>query len=264
MEQIKFEPHNLEGHQAPIIYHRFPQEKVPRNIANWHDNIELLYGIRGQGDVLCGGIHHSLGPGDLVIVNSNELHLVDERRQPEYHVLIVDTGFLQSSGLPVKSLYFQPAVRDEAVGLLLDEAVREITGTAPFRTAGIRGSVLRLMVYLARCYASPLSDHREHTDSGIKHAMGYIRSNYSRHLTLDEIARQAKLSKFHFSRSFKAATGMTFTAFVNGIRCRNAKKLLELGVPVNRAATLCGFDNSSYFSRTFRQVIGCLPSEIRK
>ena len=47
---------------------------------------------------------------------------------------------------------------------------------------------------------------------------------------------------------------------VNLIRCAEAKRLIENGMPVSNAATACGYENLSYFSRTFQKVFGKLPS----
>ena len=58
---------------------------------------------------------------------------------------------------------------------------------------------------------------------------------------------------------------MTVVAYINATRCRNARNLL-LGQKhsVSEVAALCGFENSSYFSKTFKAVMGCLPSDLIK
>ena len=90
-----------------------------------------------------------------------------------------------------------------------------------------------------------------------------MKSNYGERLTLEKIAEEAGLSKYYFARAFKKTTGMTVVSFLNIIRCRYARGLLlNKKHSVREAAYLCGFENDSYFSKTFKKVMGYLPSEV--
>ena len=59
-------------------------------------------------------------------------------------------------------------------------------------------------------------------------------------------------------------TGNTIVCFINTLRCMEEKRLIENGMQVSVAAYACGFDNLSYFSRTFQRVVGALPSAYKK
>ena len=81
-------------------------------------------------------------------------------------------------------------------------------------------------------------------------------------LTIDEIADEVGLSKYHFSREFKKVTGLTIVSYINIVRCRNAEKLLiKNEYSVHDIAVKCGYENDSYFSKTFKKHMGMLPSE---
>ncbi|MBR6603969.1 MAG: AraC family transcriptional regulator, partial [Clostridia bacterium] len=47
-------------------------------------------------------------------------------------------------------------------------------------------------------------------------------------------------------------------------RCKKASELISEGLSVSEAALKCGFSNMSFFTRTFREYIGCLPSKFNK
>ena len=60
--------------------------------------------------------------------------------------------------------------------------------------------------------------------------------------TLDALAAQAGVSKFHLSREFKSTTGLTVVTFINLCRCTEARRLIEEGCSVSEAAATCGFE----------------------
>ena len=99
----------------------------------------------------------------------------------------------------------------------------------------------------------------------IKQAIGLIRSQSDHDISLDSISKFVGLSKYYFAREFRRVTGHTFVSYVNLIRCEKAKKLLaENQLRIGDIGRACGFDNQSYFTRTFRLQTGMLPSEYRE
>lgn len=97
-------------------------------------------------------------------------------------------------------------------------------------------------------------------------AMNYISENLHRDLTLDEIARSAFFSTFHFHRIFKAVVGETPGEFARRLRLEAAaNRLLS---PKNESVTVIaldmGFTSSQNFARSFRKHFGMTPSMFRK
>ena len=99
----------------------------------------------------------------------------------------------------------------------------------------------------------------------INKSIAYIDSNYMICITLDDIAKVTGLSRFHFSRIFKLATGHTFKDYLNIKRLEAAKKLLKFPeINISQACYSVGFKDVSYFSRTFKKYEGINPSSYRK
>ena len=95
--------------------------------------------------------------------------------------------------------------------------------------------------------------------------MKYINSRLTEHVSVDDIADHISISKYHFCREFKKETGYTVVGYINLMRCLKAKKLLASGeYTVSEAARECGFENLSYFSKTFKTVTGTLPAAHKK
>lgn len=97
-------------------------------------------------------------------------------------------------------------------------------------------------------------------------AMNYISDNLERDLALEEIARAAHFSAFHFHRIFKAVTGEPVFGFVRRLRLEwAANRLLSKPLEdVTSVAMECGFSSSQNFAKAFRAKFGMSPSAFRK
>jgi len=99
----------------------------------------------------------------------------------------------------------------------------------------------------------------------IEHTKQYLYENYSRALSLSEIAWEVKLSGEHLCRSFKEDTGITVFAYLRNLRIEAAKGLLTSSkLKITEIADRCGFGSSSVFSRTFLKAVGCTAVEYRR
>ncbi|WP_084312954.1 helix-turn-helix domain-containing protein [Desulfobulbus elongatus] len=96
--------------------------------------------------------------------------------------------------------------------------------------------------------------------SSLYKALLYIDKNFHKSVTLDMVAKETAMSRFHFSRQFKQYTGLSFKQYLNRKRVRMAKELIcRHGYSVTEACFAVGFNDSSYFSKVFREVEGCSP-----
>lgn len=93
----------------------------------------------------------------------------------------------------------------------------------------------------------------------------YIEDNLTRRITLDDLARQCRLSPFHFARCFRQTTGLAPHQYVTGRRIEYCKRLLmTTALPVQDIAWTAGFENLSHFRRQFAAQIGVLPGALRQ
>jgi AraC-like DNA-binding protein len=101
--------------------------------------------------------------------------------------------------------------------------------------------------------------------SCIKKAIGFIRSECQREITLDEVCQLVGLSKYYFAREFKRITGQTIVNYINITRCENAKVMLcESDSSIAQISLQCGFSDQSYFTRVFKATTGISPTKYRK
>jgi AraC family transcriptional regulator len=97
----------------------------------------------------------------------------------------------------------------------------------------------------------------------INRAVAYVQRNLTESLQLEDVARVAAFSSFHFHRIFKATMGETLSAFVKRVRLERALYLLSHrdGATLTEIALACGFASSSEFSRSFRKRYGVAPRQ---
>lgn len=267
MNISKYEPHIIKDKLIPFFFHA---DIVGKNgqpcDLNWHTNIELLYCTEGKGNVICEATRYPLKKGDIFVVNTNKLHIVTSDEQVRYFCLILDNSFCTENGIDTEYLHFKELIHDEQLNSLFVDIADAFGSFDICRATKIRCAVLKLLIKLRSDYTE--SDMRELTDNSqsmerIKNAMCYIRQNLAKTFTLDEIADYVGISKYYLTREFKKITGQSVFEYINIVKCANARRLISDGYPVSAAARSCGFENMSYFSRTYKKYIGSSPSSIK-
>ena len=270
MTKPLFESHNNMTREVPMIFHHdYISSYNKPELFNWHPNIEILYVTSGEGKCVIATEEYEMKKGEIyiIIINSNLIHLVRSDYEVNYYCLIVDSEFCEHNSIPTEQLEYIPRVSDSEAMELFEKIIKAFSAKREFKEAEIKISVLSLLLFLSRKY---IDSERKFTpkipssDENIKLAIGYIKSHYNQKLTLEEIANEAGLSKYYFLREFKSVTKMTPINYINSVRCEYAKKMLLKNIySIHEIAVRCGFENDSYFSKTFKKHIGCLPSEFK-
>ena len=99
----------------------------------------------------------------------------------------------------------------------------------------------------------------------VENALKYMRHNYFREITLDNVANYVKLSKEYFCSYYKKKTGENFLDSLTRHRIEMSKKLLaNTTLTINQVAESVGYRSASYYHKTFKLSCGMSPSEFRK
>ena len=235
--------------------------------ANWHDNIEVQLCKSGEGRVLLDGEPLPLRAGEIVLVNSNVIHHTGADGRIVYSCLIIDKKFCADADIDTSSLLFRSDIGNDGelrdIFLEIERAYADISD--PCRVARLRMLILSMLVILRERYTvSRLPIKKEDIAfSNVKGAVDFIREHYAEKITLDLLAKSVYTDKYILSRQFKRIMGQTVIEYVNGYRIRIAATLLREGHTAAEAAHVCGFNNLSFFSRTFKKYTGTLPSEYK-
>lgn len=266
----RYEIHKIADPSLPFLFYNYRiRPNRINNTCNWHENIEILLVTQGTGVIQNNEDRLPVQAGDLVVVNANSLHSVSSIDEMHYLCLIIDRSFCLANHFDSNNVRFAPLIRDEKINGLIEAFQQEFTAPAqtPYRVMALRAYALQIMLLLCRCYGKaedePPADSR--LMASIKQAIGYIRSESHQDLSLEDIAAFAGLSKYYFAREFRRITGYSVVTYLNLVRCDKAKGLLaERNMTIGEISRSCGFDNQSYFTRTFRAYAGKTPSEYRE
>ena len=265
MSKLAYETHSSLDPRLPFIFGRGHVSAARRQGANnWHENIELIRITSGTGYIRRGSKDIPVEQGDIFVANSNIPHRVCTEHSLRCTYLIIDNSFFRSNGPDPEKLYFQEVIRDPELNELFDRVQQSYSAYDPedaCTVAEMRYAVLGVLCRLCRFYiTAPPSDDRNTVSPPVKQALAYIRGHLDSPLSLESVARQINVSRSYLAREFKACTGQTVVQAINLIRCTQAQQMIENGTSVSHAAAACGYENLSYFSRTFKKLMGHLPS----
>lgn len=263
MNTSRYETHSMPHPLLPFIYH--PHFKITNcsKYPNWHENIELLQCTEGSGYVRCGAEQIiPLTPEKPVVINADTLHSIHTDSLVVYRCLIIDNSFFTGNGVPIRSLYFQPLIDDPRINSLLDSIAQAYSRLSEedFRTMlDLRNHVLNLVNALCQNHIVRKPD--DPSNEYVKKAMIYLRQHLKEPVSLEGLAGLLGISKYHLAHLFKLYTGKSVIQTMNLIRCTEAQRMIEEGALVSAAALETGFENLSYFTRTYKKHMGSLPSK---
>jgi len=98
----------------------------------------------------------------------------------------------------------------------------------------------------------------------VRNTLELIQDTLDTNFSLDELAKNSGLSKFHFLRVFKKELGITPHSFIINERLNKAEKLIRNGTPIAEASLLVGFNDQSHFTRNFKRYYGYTPSTLKR
>ena len=106
--------------------------------------------------------------------------------------------------------------------------------------------------------------YKQNHESAIEYVMEYIDKNLDQELSRSVLAKKVYLSEDYVSKLFKAKTGMSLPNYIAMKRIEKAKEYLRhSNLTVSKIALEVGYNNFSYFSKTFRDIAGMTPNEYR-
>lgn len=215
--------------------------------------------VRGHRRTVCRGEERVLGPGDLVLFGPGEVHgcqpvgeepliyrsvVVPDELFAAAHVVRFSRAFVRDSELAeaverVYALAADPAAdlleQEEALAALVGRAAAHCGAAAAGESAP--EAVARAKALLDECLASGVS--------------------------LEDLAREAGLSRCHLVRVFSAQTGLTPHRYLQASRANRARELLAQGVGPAEAAARAGFADQAHMTRVFKSLFGLTPARYR-
>ena len=251
------------------------------HLWHYHPEIELVYVNGGSGKRQVGSHISYYTSGSLILIGSNLPHcgFTDEQTGNKKETVIqmkpdfLGTDFFEISEMKkIKRLFNRAKSGIVFIGETkkrIGDKIELIENQLPFE---------RLLTIL-----SILNELEEATEFKVLNAEGfsmemqmqdndkinmifnYVKDNFQQQITLDEVAALVSMTIPSFCRYFKKITSKTFTKFVNEYRLVHACKLLaEKPIGISEICFESGFNNFSYFNKSFHEFTGKSASQYRK
>lgn len=235
---------------------------------HWHNAVEFIYFLSGGLEVSLNGTTFSPKANDIIVINSSVVHSFNITNSPvDYYVIIASDDFFKTNNLYSSNTFFKPFIRNEELSSIFEKIIKEYDKNDEFSNLSILSLLMSAFVFLRRNFVLednnplPLESNKVNM---IRDTIQYIRENYAKKITVNQIADHLHFSKGYLSHTFKSVTGYSLIEFLNLVRCQNARLLLLENYSVSQAALSSGFTEFSYFTRVFKKTMGILPSDASK
>lgn len=250
-----------------------------------HQEAQLMWILEGKGTLIVDNSMHPFQENDIFLLGANQSHVFksnadyfDDSQPKQVRSISV---FFDPNG-KLASLFNLPElymlynfVKDHSNGFKVPVThYKEVSRRVlRLKNAGQMDQLMHFF-YLLRSLHSvskhiePLSGSKnsaisENEGIRIGAIYNFISRNFTKSITLEEVADQANLTPQAFCRYFKKHTGNTFVAFLNEMRVHEACKKLthQKCESISAVAYNCGFNSITNFNRVFKSVIGNSPKE---
>ena len=248
--------------------------------SHWHRPLEIIMPIENNYKVVCHNTEYILQEDDILLIGPGIIHElyappVGKRLIFQASLsIIMNIKELASllSILPSPLLIPKqnmPGIHPRIQQLLL-QIIDDYQNENSYLESLIYSRILEMFSLLGQNKAifhnmdtANYTKQKEYTDKFIA-ICEYITTNCTKDLKLEDVAKMAGFSKYHFSRLFKEFTSVSFYKFVNTKRIITAENMLiNPDISVTEVATSSGFNTLSSFIRMFRIIKGCTPTEFR-
>jgi AraC-like DNA-binding protein len=284
-----------DAHQRELIEHgttSFPIACYHDDLQDvsvpwhWHDELEAAVITEGQAIVAAGSEKHILGPGDGFFINSGVLHAAwnVDTSSCNFHSIVfhsrlvggsIDSVFWQN--------YIQPLLSNPTLKIICFKrevdwnqsaitAIEQAWQSCVYEPLGyefkVRNILSELIFLLNTHHFIPqnLPTEKELRDGErIKKMLQYVHDHYSESLDTEKIAKSIMVSPSECLRCFHSTIGTTPIQYIKQYRVQKAVELLgSTNLKISDIGAQCGFQEMSYFAKTFRELRGITPSEFRK
>ena len=268
-----------------IVYHGKIPDIICSYPLHWHDEAEIIYVTKGCVQITVWSNTYHVQEGDIVILMPHVIHSIEQMGScpAEYFNIVFHFSILEK---PEESSsydkYLKPFLGHEKCVNCYERKGSELnTCLTPLLLSLIdhrrdsyttceylvKSNLFMIMHYLNQtCVNADKAEVLLQENYGkLKAVLYYVQTDYAQNITIKQAADLCGFSESHFMKLFKELTGMSFTAYLVNYRLElSAKQLMETNQKVIDISSNCGFNNPSYFTRSFQKKYGMTPAKYRR
>ncbi len=258
--------HPLTSHLYPLAYGHYMDAAGHQVQREQHTDYLLIFCHRGRGQFHTPHAAGVLQAGQLLLLPANTAHQYQAQADDPWSIYWVHFhGTAAERCLQLLNFTPQQPVLTLARWRQLIPFVTELLNLQHQRYSLSAGVLAATLVQRIIAEVPRLSDTAQPAAGFDLAALDrYMQDNSHRNLALQDFAAVAGLSRYHFSKKFKTATGISPMRYFNQLKVRLACQLLDTSTEsVRHIAQLLGFDDPYYFSRLFKKTMGVSPQFYR-
>lgn len=236
--------------------------------VHWHEYWEFLCVLEGGMHAIIEAKTFDLCPGDILIVNSEELHMTQTGEDTRYLLLQINKKYFATFSSDLRMFCFSNLIRSD------EECVDLFKDLLRIQEEAADGYPL---LFTARLYDLFYHIYRNHSAapeeassilwdrSRMTELLDWIKDNLMEDLTLHVAADHLHVTREYFCRIFRKYTGQTFLEYLYSLRTMAFFELLKASdepIPILMEKT--HLSNYKVFIRTFKKLYGDTPQSIRK
>ena len=254
--------------------------------AHIHNYIEILYALSGKYQILLNNKEYYFQTGDMVLINSNEIHHIFSmaEKENEYIVIKFEPEMLYTTAQSLFEMkYVMPFILNESTHqkvflkediekTLIPELIKGISTEYTEKKYGyelaVRANIYNLFLFILRRWNEQNMDLNIDQEINkdmvgrMQKVFDYIEENYQNDITAMEMALLCNLSYSYFSRLFTRIMKRSFREYLNYVRVTKAEKLLtNAELNITEIAMQVGFSTSSYFIQQFKHYKDISPKQ---
>lgn len=243
---------------------------------HYHDFYELVIYLGNAGVFRIDDGEYLVQRGDIVLIDMFKPHTLLYNPNSDYQrfSICIDLGLLISfstSNANLLDVFHRCSSRNPVHHMNESQLQKYLVLLNEYQNIQLKQGqdilekalIHQLLAYAYNdCYSG---EHLDETASQhiqiISRLLGYINAHLSEEISLSVLAAEVNYSEYYVCRLFKKITGKTLTNYIQEKRIEEAAYLLQNYGSVNQAAEQVGFNNYSYFYKTFKKFMGCGPAE---
>ena len=249
--------------------------------VHWHDEFEIIYVRSGFLTVSISGESYIGKTGEAFVVSPGNLHLMGSQSGTvDYYTFLFPLKYIsfrtddmldEKLLEPLNSghLMICPRVKDTAKELceqLIEIYEAKKDESESKITTQVRTKII-LLQFILEMWKKGFVIEKDTSGRNTveKEMVSYIQQNFTGKISLREFGEQFHLSEKYISRYFKEHFHITLSQYVTYLRLEHAKQLLQdTDIPVTDVAMQSGYQNVSYFIRSFQKAYAVSPLKYRK
>ncbi|HLV10777.1 MAG TPA: AraC family transcriptional regulator [Halanaerobiales bacterium] len=248
---------------------------------HWHEDYELIFLLKGEFSVWMRGKESLMQAGDLLLVNSKEVHSIQKCQEGNIAFFIQFQPDIFLKLLEVKNrryyFYFNSTEKKAKIkkdysyfrGLVasIGYVIFEKKPGYEFHACSDFYRILGDLFLYAIYDVYYMSDRKYNNDDNfiLDRLTEFVRENYMEDLKTDDISNQLGVSRSTLYRYLKNKLGISLSSFINYYRIEEARKLLRsTDYTVAHIAGICGYSNQTSFYRAFKRETGMTPNKFRE